>query len=136
MFAYDKIIPMSRFKKDIILLSGICAVALLLWLIPFLLNRINQSAPAIVSIYQDGQKLADYPLSEDQTLVIPWEDKGYNLLLIEDGRAAVTDADCPDQLCVRQRSISRNGESIICLPHKLVLQIAGEEEGDLDAVTY
>lgn len=127
---------MRKFKKDLILLTGILLTALLFWLIPFLLNKVNGSTSNLVSIYQDGQKTADYLLSDDQTVVISAKEEGYNLLLIEDGRASVTDATCPDQLCVRQRSIAGSGESIICLPHKLVVQIEGEEEGGLDAVTY
>ena len=126
---------MGKIKKDLILLTGISIIALLFWLIPFLLNKLNRNIPAIVSVYQDGQKLADYPLSDDQTVTISWEEEGYNLLLIENGEASVTDANCPDQLCVKQRSITLNGESIICLPHKLVLQIEGKEESELDAIT-
>ena len=110
--------------------------AFLFWLIPFLLNKLNNNLPAAVAVYQDGQRIADYSLREDQTLAIPWEEEYYNLLLIENGEASITDADCPDQLCVRQRSISRKGESIICLPHRLVIQIESNEESELDAVTY
>lgn len=127
---------MNKFKKDTILIAGILLTALLFWLVPLLLNRINRKFPAAVNVYQDGQLLASYPLTDDLTEAIPWEEDGYNLLLIENGMASVTDATCPDQLCVRQRAISKSGESIICLPHRLVLQIEGEEEGELDAVTY
>lgn len=127
---------MDKIKKDTILIGGILLTAFLFWLIPLLLNRINRKSPAAVSVYQDGQLLASYPLTDDLTEAIPWEENGYNLLLIENGAASVTDATCPDQICVRQRAISKNGESIICLPHRLVLQIEGEEEGALDAVTY
>lgn len=127
---------MDKIKKDTILIGGILLTAFLFWLIPLLLNRINRKSPAAVSVYQDGQLLASYPLTDDLTEAIPWEENGYNLLLIENGAASVTDATCPDQLCMRQRAISKNGESIICLPHRLVLQIEGEEEGEMDAVTY
>lgn len=127
---------MDKIKKDTILIGGILLTAFLFWLIPLLLNSINRKSPAAVSVYQDGQLLASYPLTDDLTEAIPWEENGYNLLLIENGAASVTDATCPDQLCMRQRAISKNGESIICLPHRLVLQIEGEEEGEMDAVTY
>ena len=127
---------MKNLKNDLILLGGFLLAAFLFWLIPFLLNKLNNNLPAAVAVYQDGQRIAEYPLREDQTLVIPWEEEYYNLLLIENGEASITDADCPDQLCVRQRSISRKGESIICLPHRLVIQIESNEESELDAVTY
>lgn len=124
---------MDKIKKDLILLSGILLTAFLLWLLPSFFYR---DEPARVSIYQDGNLIADYPLVEDFVTAITYEDEHFNLLLIEDGRVSVSDADCPDQLCVKQRSISGNGESIICLPHKLVVQVESGEEQKLDAVTY
>ena len=124
---------MDKLKKDIIVISGVLLKALLMWLIPIFLNK---DAPAVVRVIQNGQEIASYPLSEDRIVTIPYEDENYNLLFISGGEASVSDADCPDGLCVRARSISRNGESIICLPHKLVIQIESKEESDLDAVTY
>ena len=87
-----------------------------------------------VSVYQDGVLLYQYSLEEDQTITVS-SPEGYNLLLIDESEVRVTDADCPDQLCIRQRAISRKGESIICLPHKLVIQIDSGKESELDAVT-
>lgn len=124
---------MDKLKKDIILLSGIILAAFLFWLVPSFFHR---NEPARVRVYQDGNPIADYPLAEDLVTAISYEEEYYNLLLIEDGKVSVSDADCPDQLCVKQRSISGNGESIICLPHKLVVQIESGEERRLDAVTY
>lgn len=124
---------MKKIKNDMILLTGILLAALMLWLIPMLLNK---DAPAVVRILQDGQEIGSYSVLEERTISIPYEEEGYNLLLISGGQVSVSDADCPDGLCVRQRAIARNGESIICLPHKLVIQIESKEESDLDAVTY
>lgn len=124
---------MSRLIKDIILIISVLITAFLIWLIPFLTGR---GEPALVNVFQNGQKIGVYPLSEDQTVFIPYEDGHYNLLFISDGAASISDADCPDGLCVKARSIRQSGESIICLPHKLVVQIESEKEGELDAVTY
>ena len=115
-----------------ILIISVILTAFLLWLFPWILHG---RTPAVVKVIQDGEEIASYPLWEDQTVSIPYED-GYNLLFINDGEASISDADCPDGLCVRARSIARSGESIICLPHKLVIQIESKEESELDAVTY
>ena len=42
------------------------------------------------------------------------------------------DADCPDRLCVKQGSISKNGESIVCLPHKVIVTVTGGDGADYD----
>lgn len=112
---------------------GILFTAFIIWLIPVFLNK---DAPAVVRVLREGQEIGTYSMLEDQTISISDEEEGYNLLLISGGQVSVSDADCPDGLCIRQRPISRNGESIICLPHKLVIQIESKEESDLDAVTY
>ncbi len=124
---------MDKLKKDIILLSVILLAAFLLWFVPSFFHR---DEPARVRVYQDGNQIAEYPLAEDLVKAVSYEEEHYNLLLIENGKVSVSDADCPDQLCVKQRSISKNGESIICLPHRLVVQVESGEERELDAVTY
>lgn len=89
-----------------------------------------------VIVSYNGEVVNEYDLhgSGVYELVFP---EGRNVLTISGGKASVTDADCPDQLCVHQKSISRRGEAIICLPHKLVITIEGgrENEPELDAVT-
>ena len=54
--------------------------------------------------------------------------------MIKDGEARMEWADCPDQICVDHRAVSRNGESIICLPNQVVVTVASSEESDVDAV--
>ncbi len=44
-------------------------------------------------------------------------------------------ADCPDQLCVNQKPVSKNHESIICLPNRVVVEVESKEESEYDAVT-
>lgn len=124
---------MKKIQKDLILLLGTIFAAFILWLVPILLNS---SPPDMVKVMQDGQVTGRYSLLKEQAVSIPWGEENYNLMLISGGQVSVSDADCPDKLCVRQRAIARSGESIICLPHKLVIQIESKEESELDAVTY
>lgn len=123
---------MQKLKGDILVMGVILMAALLFFMIPKIRNSQNENGK--VEVWQDGELLDSYSLSEDKVVSVQAEDGGYNLVLISGGNARVTDADCPDKLCIRQRSISENGESIICLPHKLVLQITSGKESGLDAV--
>ena len=54
---------------------------------------------------------------------------------IKDGEADMISADCPDKLCVHQKAISKDGESIICLPNQVVVEIESSESSEYDAVT-
>lgn len=123
---------MKKLKADILVIALVIIAALLFFFLPELVN--NQKAEGRVEILLDGELLYDYPLSKDRMITVFGEEEGYNLVLISEGNAKVTDADCPDQLCMKQRSISRNGQSIICLPHRLVVQIKSQEESGIDAL--
>ena len=46
----------------------------------------------------------------------------------------MVEADCPDKLCVHQKAISKNNETIICLPNKVVVQVTSGEESEFDSV--
>lgn len=124
---------MNNRKGDILVLGLLLAAALLSRLIPHMTG--NDTPGSEVVVFRDGNEIGRYSLSEDDTIAVRGTDDGYNLILISGAAVRVTDADCPDKLCVRQRSISKSGESIICLPHKLVITIDSPEESDIDAVT-
>ena len=54
--------------------------------------------------------------------------------MIKNGKADMTEANCPDLLCVHQKAISHQGETIVCLPNKIVVSVAGGEESEIDTV--
>ena len=74
----------------------------------------------------------ELPLSEDTRIVLG-EGEHTNTLVIENGAARVVEASCPDQICVNQGAVRYEGESIVCLPHKLVVTVEGGRPNDVDA---
>ncbi len=111
-------------KKDIVLVVIIFLAALGAFLLHELIG-----AAAAGSV--DGEIEAVYSLGEDKEIEI---NGGTNTLVIRNGKADMTEADCPDKLCVKQRAISRNKESIICLPNKVVVEADSKENSEFDAV--
>ena len=85
----------------------------------------------VVTVKVDGKVTGTYPLDKDQKIKI---NGGTNILTIKNGKAKMTDADCPDQLYVHQKAASKNHESIICLPNKVVVEVNGNKESEFDAV--
>lgn len=77
-------------------------------------------------VYENGTERYRYPLNEDLTVMIPTGDDHYNILEIKDGKANVAQADCANQICVHTAPISKVGDSIICLPHKLSFILESE----------
>lgn len=110
----------------IIFIVGILIVA-----IQFFVFR-KMGGQVIVSL--DGETIGSYDLNKNQILLLENE-YGSNTLEIRDGKANMIDADCPDKLCVSQSEISYQNESIICLPHHLIITVEGQPEAELDGVT-
>ena len=75
-----------------------------------------------------------YALDKNRTFEVDC-DNGKNVVEIKDGKVSVIDADCNNRACVKSNAISKKGEQIVCLPHKLIVVIKGGSEGELDART-
>ena len=116
----------KRIRNDIILLLCLLVTAGAVWCALTLLKAPGEYVLVIV----DGRETARYRLDSELTTDIETEGGHINTLVITGGKAEITSADCPDKLCVNQKPISRAGESIICLPHKLVIRIEGAGEVD------
>ena len=120
-------------KRDIILVVCVIAAALILYAVLKLTSG-ESGSQAVVTI--DGDVYGTYSLDTPQEIEIETE-YGTNVLCIEDGEIYMVEADCPDGYCISQGKISRGNETIVCLPHKLVVTISSDEEqeDDFDAIT-
>ena len=123
-----------RFKNDIILIGVLLLALLLVGGGVLLLQKPGDTV--VVTI--DGRVMGEYPLSQDLTLPI-YTGEGeeqVNVLVIKNGEAFVESASCPDGICASHKPISHEGQSIVCLPHRVVVSIrrAAEQNGP-DIVT-
>ena len=84
----------------------------------------------LVSVSINGEEKYVYPITDNiETDIITGENgKNINTLVIEDGKAYIKSATCPDKICVGHRPISKDGETIVCLPHKIVISVSDEKK--------
>jgi len=103
----------------------------ILFALAFLLRGFNPQNP-VVRIKKGKQIVEEIRMSdvEDYKLV----NLGTNMVRIEPDGVYMENANCPDKLCVHQGKINRAGESIICLPNKIIVEITGKKS-DVDAVS-
>ena len=87
-----------------------------------------------VEIICDNKTYGIYDLNSEQSFKVYASDGHWNNVLISNGTVRVTDADCKDKLCVLQHAISKSGQAIICLPHKVSIRIDGNTDSELDSV--
>lgn len=123
--------PRSRKRKNDLLLI---AILLIFALISLILITISKKEGASIQIVRDQMVIDSFSLNENRTVELS-DETGSNTLVIQNGKAVMTAADCPDKLCVHQNPIGYNGETIVCLPHKLVIRVVSGEEGEVDLAT-
>lgn len=116
-------------KADIVLVLVLLLVAAAAGI--FMLAVRGDGAEAVV--IRDGQEILRLSLDEDAEEVIT-EGEDSNTVVIKGGTARVTEANCPDKVCVHTGEIRYEGQTIVCLPHKLVVKIEGGEKQETDAV--
>lgn len=115
-------------KADIILLIALVIAGLAASAVLALHRGESTDAEAKVVIKSGGKLFAEYPLSEDRDVDVP-ADPGENLVRIEGGEVSVVSASCKNQVCVKHGAISKPGESIVCLPNRLVVSIESSGSG-------
>lgn len=121
---------MKRFfgKNDILLAAALLIVSAAAL---FFLRAGDAGKTAEISV--DGKPWASYALSEDRVVEVESE-HGRNLIEISGGSVRMLEADCPNGDCLAHAPVSREGQIIVCLPHRLVVKITGGEA--YDSVAY
>ena len=90
---------------------------------------LSPGAPSdLAEVRSRGKLIKTIDLHQDQEFTVT-DDTGFNVITVQDGKIAVTQADCPDGYCV-DRGFCNSGTQIVCLPHSLVITFLGESEVD------
>jgi hypothetical protein len=117
-------------RRNLLLGAGMFVVALLAWGATGLYGRRGTSK--IVVVTDSEKKKHRFSLDEDSTHIIQTS-LGFNTVRIAEGQVCVESADCRNQNCVQQGMISEPGQTVVCLPHKLVIAIEADEKNGTDA---
>lgn len=122
--------PLFR-KRDLLifLLAAVLAgVGFLQWL--------PKSGAPVAVIEQDGKEIRRVELSsitQPETLVLDGEISV--TVLLEPGQVSIVHSDCPDQICVNTGTLTRPGQSAVCLPARVAVRIVGKSESGTDGMT-
>lgn len=87
----------------------------------------------------DGTEIKSFPLvAGNEKYTYTYEDVhgDSNLIEIDGDKIRIKEADCDDQICVRRGWASKNGETIVCLPHKLVIEVRSTDGSEEDSLIY
>jgi len=120
-------------KNDILVILIGLIMAAAAWL---LFNK-KQAEPqnSMAVIYKDGSLYKEVPLDGDEIVKIEDEEGRINIISIKDGKADMIEANCQDKLCVNTRPAWKDGQSIVCLPNRVVVEIKSAEKDVIDGVS-
>ncbi len=123
---------MTKWDKWIIVVALILSLSFVLL---FARKDSHEKKRAVIRV--DGKLEAEIPLDGSRIgEKITFQTKyGRNVLEVGDEWVRMIEATCPDKLDVKQGKIDRVGERIICLPHRLVVEIMGEGAVQLDGLS-
>ena len=106
--------------KDLLFIAAILLAAGLAFL--FFRPQPSESlSRAEISV--DGKTVMELDLSEDQVLTVDGAGGGYNRIQVRDGAVSVLEASCPDKVCVHTGTVRYPGETIVCLPNRMIITV-------------
>lgn len=112
-------------KGDIITIGVLIALS---FVMIFALNKTKgMEEGQYLRIEKDSKLYDEVPLNEDREIVIEGSGQ-YNKIVIKDGKATMEEANCRDQICVHMHDISLDGETIICLPNRVFLEVVDKSK--------
>ena len=121
----------KKYLRDLIIVGALLLAALLALLLVRHRQEAKTGTDAVAVVSTDDREEV-YPLNKDGVFSL---NGGTNTLVIENGEAWVSEADCPDKICMGMGKISKNGEFIACLPNRVIIVVEGGEESPVDGRT-
>ncbi|MCT7399412.1 MULTISPECIES: NusG domain II-containing protein [Eubacterium] len=117
-------------KYDIIAIICVAVIVIISYITVNLLR--NDEADTVV-IYVDGKIEKKLDLNKNQEYKVN-VDNGYNIIRIKDKKAKIKESDCSNQTCVNMGTISKDGQTLICLPHKVEVTIVSDDKSEVDVI--
>ena len=126
-----------KMKKGDLIIVLILAAAVVSWLIMNNLGRASAERQIVIETNGDLYKVVELEEGmERQEIHIEFQNGKYIDIVIDENGAYVSDVTCPDKVCQKTGLISKAGQSIVCLPNRVVVYIDGKAESEIDGISF
>ncbi|WP_442603347.1 NusG domain II-containing protein [Paenibacillus sp. KN14-4R] len=128
-----------KLKRGDMILIAVVLIGALIFMVPRFFAGDDsgklQNMNTFAKISVDGKPFKTVELTQEEQFIEVKTDRGYNKLRIHDHGIEMAEADCPDEVCFTFGHITKPGQTIVCLPNRVLVEIIGKTKGDdLDAV--
>jgi len=118
-------------KRDVILIVSLLIVGIIALVIWHFIYSVDGK---YVTIEQRDNLIGIYPLNVDKEIEIEHRGEVVNKIVIEDGYCYMEEAECPDHLCIKQGKVNKSGQTIVCLPNRVVVTVVDSNNSDYDSI--
>lgn len=112
-----------KHKRELFLIAGLVLMALI-WSVGQ--KILHSEPPTFAQVSVNGTVTASLDLKQDTEITVTEKGGGYNKLIVRNGEVWCDSASCPDKVCVQQGKKSHNGDTIACLPNKMIVTIVAQ----------
>jgi len=120
-------------KGDWVIIILVIGLSLALVSMNYINNRSDDYNLKAI-IYYNGQVYEEVSLNEEREIEIV-TDIGRGLVKVHDHGIEMIESDCKDEICVHTKMAKKNGDMIVCLPNKIVIEVVGQQEVEIDAIS-
>lgn len=117
---------------DFIVLFVVLSITAMTFIINVERSFVSKNMEVVVRV--NGEVIDQFDIGSDIKKVYETE-QGFNEIIINSGKAYISDADCPDSICVNTKHAEKNGDSVVCLPNRFSIEVVGQSEGEVDAIS-
>ena len=134
-------LSMNDRKKAVLLTTALLVIAVLCVVRIYVVSHssVENGQALYADLYQNGELLQTIRLdtvTAEYTFEVSGNAGATNTVCVRPGSIAIVSASCPDQICVHHSRISRNKETIVCLPDKVVITIENGEDSRIDVLQH
>lgn len=116
-------------KGDIVLIMSLILISLMMFVFSF-----SDSENLIAEIYVSGEKAHSIALSEvEESYTV---NENYCQLLVEEDGVSFVFSDCGDKFCIKRGKLKRPGDTMACVPEKVVVVLKSDKQNGIDGVSY
>lgn len=124
-------------KGNLIILVFILLILIISLISIFILGSDGTpSTVATITVYGKVEKTIDLnDVKEPYDFEVTNGTGGYNIIHVEPGKICISDANCPDHVCVKKGYVTSKIAPAVCIPNGVMVEVDDPVEPEIDSIS-